>query len=141
MERCDDQRGRSVSIGGDARGNAIQTGDNNVATVQFTQTTLPPPESVDIKAEFDELRQLLVKLRSTDGKKMERALADAHDELAKPEAKPDEIGDALERALKYAQTAKGFGDVLSELKPRIVRIVSVLGKNWHRLLSAVSQIV
>jgi hypothetical protein len=132
-----DQVNRSVRIGHDATGNVIQTGNNNVASLQFAQVTLPPPESVDIKAEFTEMRQLLAQLHPPDQKKMDRALEDAQKELAKPEADHDKIGHALDHALKYARKAQGFADAMAKLKPHLTRTVSWLGKNWYKLLSVV----
>ena len=110
MNQSDDNSNRSVSVGGDASGNIIQTGDNNVASLQFTQTTLPPPESVDIKAELAAFGELVGQLQSEDAKKIGRALEDAQDEVAKSEPNRDEVGDALQRALVYAQKAEGFAE-------------------------------
>ena len=137
MRRRENQPRRSVSIAGNAIGSVIQTGDKNVASLRFTRTTLPPPESVDMKAELDELRQLLGQLRSPDGNKMNRAIEDAQEELGKPQVDRDEIGDALDRVMKYARKAEGFADIAAKLKPHVVNIVSWLGRNWEKLLSVV----
>jgi len=66
MNQSNDRSNRSVSVGRDAIGNVFQLGDNNLASLQFTQTTLPPPESVDIKAELATLHALLQQLKSED---------------------------------------------------------------------------
>ena len=137
MNQSGDSSNRSVSVGGDASGNIIQTGDNNVASLQFTQTTLPPPESVDIKAELAALGELVGQLQSEDEKKIARALEDAQDEVAKSEPNRDEVGDALERALKYAQKADGFVETAANLKGHMTNVVSWLGDNWHKLLPLV----
>ncbi|MBL7039259.1 MAG: hypothetical protein ISR77_11565 [Pirellulaceae bacterium] len=137
MSQPNDRSNRSVSIGGDATGNVIQTGDHNVASLQFTQTTLPSPESVDIKAELASLRELLGQLQSEDRKKIDRAFEDAHDELAKSEPSRDEVGDALDRAIKYAKKAEGFAETAASLKGHITNVVSWLGDNWHKLLPVV----
>jgi len=84
MRHRENQPRRSVSITGNAIGSVIQTGDKNVTSLRFTRTTLPPPESVDMKTELDELRQLLGQLRSPDGNTMNRAIEDAQEELGKP---------------------------------------------------------
>ena len=128
---------RSVSIGGDATSNVIQTGDNNTASLQFTQTTLPPAETVDLQAEFTALRQILSELKAPDQKKIDRALEDAEDEIAKPEPDREEIGQALDRALKYAQQAEGFATTAGKLQTHITNTVSWLGDNWHKLLAIV----
>jgi hypothetical protein len=36
--------GRNVSIGGNATGNIIQTGDDNTAELRFKKVELPPPK-------------------------------------------------------------------------------------------------
>ncbi len=137
MNQPGDRSNRSVSIGGDATGNVIQTGDNNAASLQFTQTTLPPPESVDIKAEMTALCELVGQLKSEDEKKIGRALEDARDEVVKSEPNRDEVGEALERALKCAQKADGFAETAASLKGHITNVVSWLGDNWHKLLPLV----
>ena len=137
MNQSGDSSNRSVSVGGDATGNIIQTGDHNTASLQFTQTTLPQPESVDIKAELAALYELLRQLRSEDEKKIGRALEDAQDEVAKSEPNRDEVGDALQRALNYAQQADGFAQTAASLKGHITNVVSWLGDNWHKLLPLV----
>jgi hypothetical protein len=141
MNRSNDRSNRSVSIGRDATGNVIQTGDDNVASVQFTQAMLPPPESVDINAELAIIRDLLQQLRCEDVNKIDRAIEDAQDEAKKSEPDRDEIGGALDRALKYAKQAEGFADTASKLQQHIANAVSWLGDNWHRLLPIVGLIV
>ncbi len=42
---------RSVSVGRDAIGSVIVTGDQNVVRAKIEQVTLPPPETVNIAAE------------------------------------------------------------------------------------------
>ena len=132
-----DKSDRRVSIGGDATNNVIQTGDGNVASQQLTQTTLPSPESVDIQAEFAALRQIFAALQAADQKKIDRALEDAEEEMAKPQPDRDEIGRALERALTYTQQAEGFAGTIGKLQTHVANAVSWLGSNWHRLLSLV----
>jgi len=132
-----DKSDRSVSIGGNATGNVIQTGDGNVASVQFRQTTLPPPETVDLQTEFAALRQILAGLQAADQNKIDRALEDAQEEIAKPEPDRDEIGQALDRALTYAKKAEGFAGTVEKLQTHVTKTVSWLGDNWHKLLSLV----
>ncbi len=126
---------RSVYIGRDASGNVIVTGDNNTASLQ--QVPLPPPESVDIKAELAALRQALAALNSPDQRKVDNALSDAEAELEKPEPDKDEVGTALERALGYAQKAEGFGKVIDTLKPHLIPVAAWLGTNWDKVLATV----
>ena len=128
---------RSVSVGGDAIGNVIVTGDQNVVRAKIEQVTLPPPETVDIAAEIQALREALAALDTPDARKIRNAFEDVDDELAKPEPDKDEVGQALERALGYAEKVEGFADKVESLAPKVVNAVSWLGKNWHRLLSIV----
>jgi hypothetical protein len=128
---------RSVSIGGNASGNVIQTGDRNIASVQYQQATLPPPEGVDIRSELTALREALARLDSPDRRKIENALSDAEEELAKPEPDKDEVGHALDRALDYAKKAEGFAQIIETLKPHITSAAAWLGSNWHKILGVV----
>ncbi len=137
MNQPNDKNNQSLSIGSDATGNIIQSGNGNFASLQFTQTTLPPSESVDIKSELASLRELLGKLNSEYEKKIDRAFEDANDEVAKSEPNRDEVGDALARALSYAKKAEGFADMAVSIKDHTTNIVSWLGNNWHKLLSVV----
>ncbi len=47
----------------------------------------------------------------------------------------EEVGDALNRALKYAKKAEGFTDAIALLKPHLAKITAWLGDNRHELLS------
>ena len=132
-----DKSNRGVSIGGNVTGSAIVTGDRNITSLQFTQTTLPPAASVDFQAEFAALRQILAELQAADRKKIDRALEDAAEEIIKPQPDRDEIGQALDRALTYAQKAEGFAATAGRLQTHITIIVSWLGDNWHKLLPVV----
>ena len=132
-----DKGNRSVSVGGDATGNVIQTGDHNTASLQFTQTTLPPAETVDLQAEVAALRQILTELQAPDQRKIDRALDDAEEEIAKPEPDRDEIGTALDRALTYAKKAEGFAATAEKLQKHVTNTVSWLGDNWYKLLAVV----
>ncbi len=132
---------RSVSIGGNATGNVIQTGDSNQASLQFTQTTLPPRETVDIQAEFAALREILAQLKAPDQQKIDRALEDMRDEITKLKPDLDEVGDALNRALKYAEKAEGFVTAAGKLQTHVTNTVSWLGNNWHKLLGLVGLVL
>ncbi len=114
---------RSVSIGGSAIGSAIQTGDSNTASVHFKQTTLPAPESVNIRAEIEALRSALAKLETSDRRKIDNAFADASEELKKPEPDKDEVGQALERALNYGKKAEGFFQLIEKLEPHLTKTI------------------
>jgi hypothetical protein len=128
---------RSVHIGRDAKGSIIQTGDLNVASVDYRQISLPPPESVDIRETISTISATLTQLGATDQRKIENALSDAEDELNKPEPDKDEVGSALDRALKYAEKAEGFTGVIEKLTPCVINAASWLGMTWHSILSFV----
>ncbi|MEO0970916.1 MAG: hypothetical protein AAFX80_22010, partial [Cyanobacteria bacterium J06639_18] len=60
------------------------------------------------------------------------------EEISKPQPDKDEVGEALNRALKYAKKAKGFASVFEKLQPHLTKTTAWLGENWHKLLSFVS---
>jgi hypothetical protein len=92
------------------------------------QLTLPPAHTVDLKAELAALRQLLAELKNVpDRGKLDRAMQDAVEETDKPEPDKDEVGGAVERAIKYAKSANDFGDHLERLLPRLAAIASWAG--------------
>ncbi len=128
---------RSVSIGGSVTGGAIITGDSNTANINFQQVTLHAPTTVNIQAELNALREILANLETSDRRKIDNAFADAQEELNKPQPDKDEVGDALNRALKYAKKAAGFASVMEKLQPHLTKIIVWLGANWHKLLSMV----
>jgi hypothetical protein len=128
---------RSVSIGGNAKGNVIQTGDANVATISHQQVTLPPPESVDIQSELAAIRELLAGINQTESRKIGNAISDAEDEATREAPNRDEVGQALERALDYAQKTSEFASVVETLAPHVINACGWLGKNWYRLLGVV----
>ena len=128
---------RSVNIGGNVTGSSIVTGDDNVVQTTYQQVTLPPPDSVDISAELRDLREALAGLDSPDRRKIENALGDAEDELAKSDPDKDEVGNAVDRALKYASKAQGFAEVAEKLAPHVKNAAAWLGKNWYKILPVV----
>lgn len=127
----------SVSVGGSVTDSVIQTGNENIATVQFQKAALPQRENVNIQAEVAALRELLLQLQTPDQRKIERAFEDVEEELEKPEPDKDEIGQALDRAVNYAQKANGFAEAINKLRPHIEKLVAWLGGNWYKLLSLV----
>ena len=127
----------SVSIGGNVTGSAIQTGDRNVANVQFQPVSLPSPESVDIRSVLNALQEVLSFLKSSEGRKIDNAFADAFEELNKPKPDKNEVGKALDRALDYAKKAEAFTMLIEKLKPHITAATAWLGENWYKLLSIV----
>lgn len=128
---------RSVSIGRDATGNAIQIGDYDTATINYQRVSLTAPETVNIQAEINALREIIAELETSDRRKIDNAFEDAQEELNKPQPDKDEVGDALNRALKYAKKAEGFASVIEKLQPRLSKITAWLGDNWHKLLGLV----
>ena len=125
---------RSVSIGGNAQGNIIQTGDRNTASLDYKQVQLPPPETVDLQATLSAMRTLLIQLNTPDQRKITNALDEAQEESEKPSPDKQEVGKALSRALEYAQKAAGFAEVLVKLQPHVVAAVAWLGGQWQPLL-------
>jgi hypothetical protein len=124
---------RSINVLGNATG-AFVTGDNNTVTAT-TRVTLPPPATVDPKAELAALRDLLSCLQTPDRGKLDRAFADAEEEAAKPDPDKAEIGFALQRIIKTAKGANDFAGQVETLAPRVAALVSWLGPAGHGLLS------
>lgn len=125
---------RSVSIGGAANKSIIVTGDRNKVVQTIKRVSVPPPESVDMKAELAALRALLAQLSAPDARKIDNAVGDAEDELRRPQPDKDEVGKALDRAITYAQKAEGFGEAAEKLVPHIVNVAGWLGTAGAMLL-------
>jgi len=129
---------RSVSVGNDVIGGVIVTGDRNTAKVNYQKTTsLPAPETVNIQTELKVLHDILAKLETPDRGKINNAFEDAQEELKKQQPDKDEVGEALNRALKYAKKAEGFASTMAKLQPHLAKTTAWLGNNWHQLLSLV----
>jgi|SRR5690242_20008135 hypothetical protein len=129
--------GRNVSIGGNASGNIIQTGDHNTADLRFQKVQLPRPETVDIRKELDALKQLLGQLQTDNREKIANAVSEAAGDAAKSNPDKDEVGKALERALGYASKAADFGEKTGQIATHLQNAVAWLGQNWHKLLPLV----
>jgi hypothetical protein len=132
---------RSVSIGRDAVGNVITTGDRNRVEAEIeaslTKTPLPPAGAVDIAKELAQIRAVLERLGGEQAGKIGRALDDAEEEASKPQPNKAEVGDALGRALKTAQSVSGFAEVVAKLAPHVASAVGWLGAYGHPLLPTV----
>jgi predicted ribosome quality control (RQC) complex YloA/Tae2 family protein len=128
---------RSVHIGGNVTGSAVVTGDSNKVSIQFQQASLPQPETVDIQAELAALKSVLAQLEAQDQRKINNALEDAEVELEKPEPDKSEVGQALDRALKYAEKANGFAEAIDKLRPHVEAAAGWLGKHGYKLLPLV----
>jgi len=132
---------RSVSVGGSVKGSVIQTGDQDTASLQFRQVSLPDAESVDIRAELAAIKQAVLSLSTPDRQKIQNAFQDAEEELAKQNPDKDEVGRALDRALDYAKKAEGFAGTAEKLTSHITNAAAWLGENWHKILGIVSLVV
>ena len=120
----------------DITGSSIVTGDHNTVSTTMKQIALPPADQVDVKAELEALREALAGLQKVpDRGKLDRALEDVVEETAKPAPDKEEVGGALERAVKYAKAADDFGEHTEKLLPRLAALGSWLGANGHSLLS------
>lgn len=131
---------RSVSAE-NVTGSAIVTGDSNIVSAEYRQTELPPQDSVDIQAEMTAIREILAALQTPDSRKIERAMEDVADELEKDEPDKDEVGSALERALKYAQTTDELASVTKNLGEHVKNAAAWLGRSWYKLLGVVGMVV
>jgi hypothetical protein len=132
---------RIIHIGRDASGNVMIAGDGNQGSITLTRTELPPAAGVDIAAELERIRAILVAAGGEHAGKIGRALDDAAEEAAKPEPDKHEVGTALNRALDYAKQVTGLTAELEKLAPHVRNAVGWLGDNWHRLLPLVGLVV
>ena len=123
----------------DIRGSSIVPRDHNTVSTSMTQVALPPADKVDLKAELTALRELLAELKNVpDRGKLDRAMQDAVEETAKAQPDKDEVGGAVERAIKYAKSANDFGDHVEKLLPRLAAIASWAGVAGRGLLALIS---
>src|SRR5262245_29412234 len=113
--------GRSVRIGRDAREAIIVTGDRNTVTQALKRVSLPPPNSVNIKAELSALKIALARLDAPDALKIESILGNAEEELKKPAPNKVRIAKVLDQAIGYAKKAEGFATAAEKIIPHIVR--------------------
>jgi hypothetical protein len=127
----------TIKIGGDARGSIVAGDNNRVETTVSHTVSLPDPATVRIGDELSAVRAVLIGLKVTDAAKLGRALDDAEDEAKKPAPNKEEIGSALERALKVATKASDFAESGVKLAPYVKGAVSWLGANWFHLLPMV----
>jgi hypothetical protein len=119
----------------DITGSQVITGDSNRAVMRGVKVTLPPPGDVQPERELAELRVLLSAFETPEKGKLDRALQDAEEEAKKPEPDKDEIGSALERAIRYAKSASDFGEQAEKLARPLGALASWLGANWHKLVA------
>ena len=132
---------RSTNIGGNAVGNVITTGDKNKVNAKINaslkKVSLPPPDTINLSRELAQIRLILEGIAGENNQKLKRALDDAEEEAKKTEPNKDEVGNALERALKYAEKGINFAGAIDKLVPHLTSAVAWLGSNWHSLLSIV----
>ncbi len=129
---------RSVSIGGNVTGSAVVTGDGNTVSVQFNQANLPAPETVNIQAELQALRDLLAQL---DDPIVAGVAQKLEQEAAKPEPDKNVIAKTLETGLTYAKDLADFSDTIDKLRPHVEATASWLGQHGHKLLPLVGLIL
>jgi uncharacterized protein with von Willebrand factor type A (vWA) domain len=124
---------------GSITGSVVVAGSGNTINtklrVELQNKAASATDPVDIRAEFAELRKILEQLQTPDQGKIRRALDDAGEELAKPEANKAEIGGALKRALGYAGKLADLGDEAMKLAPHIHKLADWLGSEWSSLLT------
>ncbi len=124
----------TINIGGKADGNVFVVGDNiSAGNIQTNVANMPNPNTVDIRKEIEALKEVLAKIETPERKKLDRALEDAEEEAKKDKPDKDEIGGALERAMKYAKLSDKFASIIGVLKPHALSASAWLGENWHKI--------
>jgi hypothetical protein len=124
---------------GSVAGSVVVAGSGNTINARLRaelgKEPAPTTEPVDIRAEFAEVRKILGQLQTPEQGKIRRALDEAGEELARPEANKAEVGGALKRALDYAGKVANLGDEAVKLAPHIHKLAEWLGSEWSSLLS------
>jgi hypothetical protein len=124
---------------GPITGSVVVAGSGNTINaklrVELKKGAPPAVDRADIRAEFAELRKILEQLQTPDQGKIRRALDDAGEELAKPQANKAEVGGALKRALDYAGRVTDLGNEAVKLAPHIQKLAEWLGSEWSNLLT------
>ena len=100
------------------------------------QITLPPPETVDVRAELAALRELVAKLSLQDRGRFDRAAEDATEETSKADPDKEEVAGAVGRIVEYAKAADDFDEHVTKLLPHIAALGSWLGTAGYALLKA-----
>ena len=129
---------RSVQIGGSVTGSAVVTGDSNTVSVQFQQASLPAPETVDIQAEIEALKEIFTSLNNPT---ITGAAEELAQEVAKPEPDKEIMADALETGLKRIRKLADFGDAIDRLRPHVEATAGWLGQHGHKLLTLVGLVL
>jgi hypothetical protein len=124
---------------GPITGSIVVAGSRNTIKAKLRVELAGKPaagdEPIDVRAEFAELRKILEQLQTSDQGKIQRALQDADEELAKPEANKPEVGRALKRALDYAGEVASLGTEAVKLAPHLRKLAEWLGTEWSNLLT------
>ena len=129
---------RSVQIGGSVTGSAVVTGDSNTISVQFQQASLPEPETVDIQAEIEALKDIFASLNNPT---IAGAAEELAQEMARPEPDKEIMADALETGLKRIKKLADFGDAIDRLRPHVEATAGWLGQHGHKLLPLVGLVL
>jgi hypothetical protein len=128
---------RSISVGGNASSNTMIIGDDNKVSVHHQQKL--EPGNLDVLVEqIEAIRDLLdsFPFPEEEQMKLDNALADAEMESKEPVPDPDEIGDAMSRALQVATKAEAFAEKTSSLLPKITKMAILLGTGGQKILRA-----
>jgi hypothetical protein len=124
---------------GPITGSVVVAGSGNTIKaklrVELEKAAPSATDAEDIRAEFAQLRKILEQLQTPDQGKIRRALDDAGEELAKPQANKAEVGGALKRALDYAGKVTNLGNEAVSLAPHIHKLAEWLGSEWSSLLT------
>lgn len=118
----------------DITGSSVVTGDNNLVSTRMQQITLPPPDTVDVKAEVAALRELVLTLNLPERGKLNRAIEDATEETGKADPDKEEVAGAVGRIVKYAKAADDFDEHATKLLPHIAALGSWLGAAGYAVL-------
>jgi hypothetical protein len=123
------------SVRGNITGSVVVTGDHNTTNTNLSRVTLPPADSVDLRAELAALRQALAALNVPRRDWLDSAFRDAETEAAQPAPDKQYVANAVQRVLEAAKGADSFADQVEKWAPRVAALASWAGPAGRALLT------
>ncbi|MEO5371838.1 MAG: hypothetical protein H7833_17360 [Magnetococcus sp. DMHC-1] len=118
--------GHTVKFKGSAKGAVVSIGNHVTIQAGTPAAAASDPAREEMLVAMRALREILATMHSPHANKIECALADAEEEVARPQPDRDKIGSALQRALGYAQKTGELVQVMDKLKPHIQSVAGWL---------------
>jgi len=137
MNSNDARKPDSISVG-DMSGSAFTIGNQNEVSIQFQKASVPDPETIDIQAELQAFKTLLLDLNQDQNDPVVAgAIQKIEQESQKEQPDKNVVGKALKTGLEYAEDLNGFANSIDKLRPHVEAVAGWLGKHGHKLLPLV----